>query len=251
MAASSQLQKAAAVQRGRLLRVSSATWDVPSKAPRRGRHARLGEWIDVVGLSGFDQRSDDGVVLGAASEPAKSAFFRLRWERSTERCRTRYGRQGSALVPPRRYRPLRLETEALFCPLDLACTQVQSARGAARVCVDRSIEPTSGECLAATEPLPLQTVGFSGQGGVGHEIRLGLAGSCECVGDHAGQLRRMRTWSKPGVVRQAYTVGSAQHRAEADRNTTLVKEGEFESPEMIAAIEKNREDRERTVVMDR
>jgi hypothetical protein len=49
----------------------------------------------------------------------------------------------------------------------------------------------------------------------------------------------------------AYTVVSAHHRAEADRNTKLVKEGEFESPEMIAAIEKNREDRERTVVMDR
>ena len=48
-----------------------------------------------------------------------------------------------------------------------------------------------------------------------------------------------------------YTVGSAQHRAEPDRNTALVKEGEFESPELIAVIERNREDRERTVVMDR
>jgi hypothetical protein len=48
-----------------------------------------------------------------------------------------------------------------------------------------------------------------------------------------------------------YTVGLAQHRAEPDRNTAIVKEGEFESPEMIAAIERNREDRERTVVMDR
>jgi hypothetical protein len=47
------------------------------------------------------------------------------------------------------------------------------------------------------------------------------------------------------------TVGSAQHRAEPDRNTALVKEGEFESPETIAAIEGNREDRERTVVIDR
>ena len=37
-----------------------------------------------------------------------------------------------------------------------------------------------------------------------------------------------------------YTVGSAQHRAEPDRNTAFVKEGEFESPEMIAAIESNR-----------
>ena len=53
------------------------------------------------------------------------------------------------------------------------------------------------------------------------------------------------------LLNNTYTVGSAQHRAEPDRNTALVKEGEFESPEMIAAIEKNREDRERTVVMDR
>ena len=48
-----------------------------------------------------------------------------------------------------------------------------------------------------------------------------------------------------------YTVGSAQHRVEPDRNTAVVKEGEFESPETIAAIESNREDRERTVVIDR
>ena len=48
-----------------------------------------------------------------------------------------------------------------------------------------------------------------------------------------------------------YTVGSAQHRAEPDRNRAVVKEGEFESPETIAAIERNREDRERTVVIDR
>ena len=48
-----------------------------------------------------------------------------------------------------------------------------------------------------------------------------------------------------------YTVGSVQHRVESDRNTASVKEGEFESPEMIAAIERNREDRERTVVIDR
>ena len=47
------------------------------------------------------------------------------------------------------------------------------------------------------------------------------------------------------------TVGSAQHRVEPDRNTAVIKEGEFESPEMIAAIASNREDRERTVVIDR
>jgi hypothetical protein len=35
-----------------------------------------------------------------------------------------------------------------------------------------------------------------------------------------------------------------------ERNTALIKEDEFETPETIAIIEKNREDRERTVVMD-
>ena len=49
----------------------------------------------------------------------------------------------------------------------------------------------------------------------------------------------------------AYTVGSVQHRLESDRSTASVKEGEFETSETIAAIEKNREDRERTVVIDR
>ena len=48
-----------------------------------------------------------------------------------------------------------------------------------------------------------------------------------------------------------YTVGSTQLRPKQDQRTALVKEGEFDSPETIAAIEKNREDRERTVVMDR
>jgi hypothetical protein len=62
--------------------------------------------------------------------------------------------------------------------------------------------------------------------------------------------------SEPGVslasLDNIYTVGSTQtNGAEPDRNTALTKEGEFESPETIAAIENNREDRERTVVMDR
>ena len=61
---------------------------------------------------------------------------------------------------------------------------------------------------------------------------------------------------EPGVslaaLENTHTMGTAQHRAEPDRRiTSRVKEGEFESPETIAAIEKNREDRERTVVMDR
>ena len=48
------------------------------------------------------------------------------------------------------------------------------------------------------------------------------------------------------------TVGSVVNdRPERDRNMALIKEEEFESPEMIAVIESNREDRERTVVIDR
>ena len=51
------------------------------------------------------------------------------------------------------------------------------------------------------------------------------------------------------LLDDTYTVGST--RSEPDKKTALVKEGEFESPETIAAIERNRENRERTVVMDR
>ena len=40
-------------------------------------------------------------------------------------------------------------------------------------------------------------------------------------------------------------------RPDDGRNMALIKEGEFESTEMIAVIERNREDRERTVVIDR
>jgi hypothetical protein len=49
------------------------------------------------------------------------------------------------------------------------------------------------------------------------------------------------------------TTGSSQAAVHPDseRNTALIKEGEFETPETIATIEKNREDRERMVVMDR
>jgi hypothetical protein len=40
-------------------------------------------------------------------------------------------------------------------------------------------------------------------------------------------------------------------RASVERDTALIKEGESESPDTVAAIERNREDRERSVVMDR
>ena len=47
------------------------------------------------------------------------------------------------------------------------------------------------------------------------------------------------------------TVGSSRNDCpDGDWNTAAIKEGESESPEMTAVIENNREDRERTVVID-
>jgi hypothetical protein len=48
------------------------------------------------------------------------------------------------------------------------------------------------------------------------------------------------------------TVGSSRNDCpDGGWNTAAIKEGESESPEMTAVIENNREDRERTVVIDR
>jgi hypothetical protein len=46
------------------------------------------------------------------------------------------------------------------------------------------------------------------------------------------------------------TVGISLNRC-CDWNTAAIKEGESEPPEMIAIIERNREDRERPIVIDR
>jgi hypothetical protein len=55
------------------------------------------------------------------------------------------------------------------------------------------------------------------------------------------------------ALEQNITIGSSRAAVHPDCewNTALIKEDEFETPETIATIEKNREDRERTVVMDR
>jgi hypothetical protein len=47
------------------------------------------------------------------------------------------------------------------------------------------------------------------------------------------------------------TVGTSLNNRHDTDSTAVIKEGESESPEMIAIIERNREDRERHVVMDR
>src|SRR6266850_3444579 len=85
---------------------------------------------------------------------------------------------------------------------ELACAQVHSAGGQRIACGSAYLTHSSSECVAVAEPLRLQTIGFRGQEGADHEIRFGLAGGCECVGNHAGLLRRKRTWSKPGIIRQ-------------------------------------------------
>ena len=54
-------------------------------------------------------------------------------------------------------------------------------------------------------------------------------------------------WVDNGV-----TVGTSLNRCyDTGWNTSAIKEGESELPEMIAIIERNREDRERNVVIDR
>jgi hypothetical protein len=58
---------------------------------------------------------------------------------------------------------------------------------------------------------------------------------------------------EPGIslvsLNNSVTVGSVL--TDSERNMARVKEDEFESPEMMAVIESNREDRERMVVIDR
>jgi hypothetical protein len=59
----------------------------------------------------------------------------------------------------------------------------------------------------------------------------------------------------PGVsvrwVDNGVTVGTSLNNHHDTDSTAVIKEGESETPEMIAIIERNREDRERKVVIDR
>ncbi len=47
------------------------------------------------------------------------------------------------------------------------------------------------------------------------------------------------------------SVGTSLNNRHDTDSTAVIKEGESEPPEMVAIIERNREDRERHVVMDR
>jgi hypothetical protein len=70
-------------------------------------------------------------------------------------------------------------------------------------------------------------------------------GAAEASSEEVGLAASAR-WVDNGV-----TVGGCLDNPHDTDSTALIKEGETESPEIIAIIERNREDRERHVVMDR
>jgi len=70
-------------------------------------------------------------------------------------------------------------------------------------------------------------------------------GAAEASSEEIGFAVSAR-WVGDGV-----TVGRCLDNPHDRDSTALIKEGESEIPEMIAIIERNREDRERHVVMDR
>jgi hypothetical protein len=81
---------------------------------------------------------------------------------------------------------------------------------------------------------------------------LGLIAAVVALGSISGTSEEIEPGISLASLNNSVTVASLRDdRADSDRNTARIKEGEFESPEMIAVIENNREDRERMVVIDR
>jgi hypothetical protein len=81
---------------------------------------------------------------------------------------------------------------------------------------------------------------------------LSLMAAVVVLGSISAKAEEIEPGMSLASLNDSVTVGSARDdRADGDRNMARVKEGEFESPEMIAVIENNREDRERMVVIDR
>ena len=70
-------------------------------------------------------------------------------------------------------------------------------------------------------------------------------GAAEASSEEIGLAVSAR-WVDDGV-----TVGRCLDNPHDRDSTALIKEGESEIPEMIAIIERNREDRERQVIIDR
>ena len=72
-----------------------------------------------------------------------------------------------------------------------------------------------------------------------------ILGATEASSEEVGLAVSAR-WVDNGV-----TVRRCLDNPHDTDSTAVIKEGESEAPEMIAIIERNREDRERHVVMDR
>jgi hypothetical protein len=72
-----------------------------------------------------------------------------------------------------------------------------------------------------------------------------ILGAAEASSEEVGVAVSAR-WADNGV-----TVGRCLDNPHDTDSTAVIKEGESEAPEMIAIIERNREDRERHVVIDR
>jgi hypothetical protein len=77
-------------------------------------------------------------------------------------------------------------------------------------------------------------------------VAAAVLGATQANSEEAGLGVRVR-WVDNGVTSWATLNGCY----DTDWDTSAIKERESESPEMIAIIERNREDRERNVVIDR
>jgi hypothetical protein len=81
---------------------------------------------------------------------------------------------------------------------------------------------------------------------------LGLLAAAVALGSISASSDEIEPAMSLAALNHSVTASSIRDdRADGDRNVAFVKEEEFESPERIAAIESNREDRERMVVIDR
>jgi hypothetical protein len=81
---------------------------------------------------------------------------------------------------------------------------------------------------------------------------LGLMAAVVALGSISASSDEIELGISLASLNNSVTAGPIRDdRADSDRNMARLKEGEFESPEMIAVIENNREDRERLVVIDR
>jgi hypothetical protein len=79
---------------------------------------------------------------------------------------------------------------------------------------------------------------------------LGLVVAASIWGITPASSQEMASGVSLASLENPVSARSSQNN-DPERSTALIKEGESESPEIVAMIERNREDRERTVVIDR